>query len=107
VRQLLETERGKTMSSEEIRKLAGVTLSTVTRNRARLESNLSNCKAISESPKRPNPFEGKVITGRGLRPKTYRTRKKREAERQGRINPVPGPIQWPTREERGMVPVQS
>jgi hypothetical protein len=68
-----------------------------------MESSGSIIKDNSEPSKRPKSLEGKVITGRGLRPKTYRTKKKREVEHQGRINPVPGPIKWPSREERGMV----
>jgi hypothetical protein len=48
--------------------------------RRTIESRVSNDPVISEPSKRPKSLEGKVITGRGLRPKTYRTKKKREVE---------------------------
>jgi hypothetical protein len=92
VRQLLDTEMGKTMSSVDIANAAGVHINTVIRFRERqTKSGVSITKGNSESP-------SKVKTSRGMRPRKYKKRKAKSAH-------VPHqPVRWPTREEKEAPP---
>jgi hypothetical protein len=71
LRQLLETERGKAMSSADIARAAGVGVAMVSRYRRAMESSGSIIKDNSDSSKQPK----KIQTSRGLRPRHYKKRK--------------------------------
>jgi hypothetical protein len=83
------------MSAADIASRAGVEAKMVRRYREQMESRVSTGNAVSES-------RSKVKTPRGMRPRTYRTRKKREQAKSATL--YSPKINWPTREQIGAPP---